>query len=201
MCSPGCHQKGFIKTDLVGCRYMLFRISWAQVQDLPQINYVDNRKGTLFSWLDYIYIYMALGLIGRDGGLSTLCQRCGFDCQQRVLKKFPSPGYLHSEDGIVWLWPSLVNLYIYIYIILYIYIYYIIYIYICVCVIYVAIYVYVYNSYNNNSNHRVSSASPPVYLSVHPSVRYSSQERVINFFWIARWWKTGIFKNSQSPFL
>ena len=87
MCSPGCHQKGFIKTDLVGCRYMLFRISWAQVQDLPQINYVDNRKGTLFSWLDYIYIYMALGLIGRDGGLSTLCHRCGFDCQQRVLKK------------------------------------------------------------------------------------------------------------------
>ena len=30
---------------------------------------------------------MALGLIGRDGGLSTLCHRCGFDCQQRVLKK------------------------------------------------------------------------------------------------------------------
>ena len=24
----------------------------------------------------------------------------GFDCQQRVLKTFPGPGYLHSEDGV-----------------------------------------------------------------------------------------------------
>ena len=49
----------------------------------------------------YIYMYMwltisscygsiplALGLIGRDGGLSTLCHSCGFACQQRVLKRF-----------------------------------------------------------------------------------------------------------------
>ena len=53
-----------------------------------------------------------IGLIGRDGGLSTLCHSCGFACQHRVLKTFPGPGYLHSEDGIVWLWHSLVNLYI-----------------------------------------------------------------------------------------
>ena len=26
---------------------------------------------------------------------------CGFACQQRVLKTFPGPGYLHSEDGVV----------------------------------------------------------------------------------------------------
>ena len=36
-----------------------------------------------------------------DGGLSTLCHSCGFACQQRVLKTFPGPGYLHSEDGVV----------------------------------------------------------------------------------------------------
>ena len=49
----------------------------------------------------YGSIPLALGLIGRDGGLSTLCHSCGFACQQRVLKTFPSPGYLHSEDGVV----------------------------------------------------------------------------------------------------
>ena len=53
----------------------------------------------------YIYIYplilLALGLIGRDGGLSTLCHSCGFACKQRVLKTFSGPGYLHSGDGVV----------------------------------------------------------------------------------------------------
>ena len=44
---------------------------------------------------------LSLGLIGRDGGLSTLCHGCGFACQQRVLKTFPGPGYLHSENGVV----------------------------------------------------------------------------------------------------
>ena len=46
---------------------------------------------------------LALELIGRDGGLSTLCHSCGFACQQRVLKTFPGPGYLRSEDGVIWL--------------------------------------------------------------------------------------------------
>ena len=44
----------------------------------------------------------------------ALCHNCGFACQQRVLKMFPGPGYLRSEDGVVWLWHPLVNLYIYI---------------------------------------------------------------------------------------
>ena len=44
---------------------------------------------------------VAIGLIGRDGGLNTLRHSCGFACQQRVLKTFPGPGYLHSEDGVV----------------------------------------------------------------------------------------------------
>ena len=77
----------------------------------------------------YIYIYiwltispcygsipLALGLIGRDGGLSSLCHSCGFACRQRVLRTFPGTGYLRSEDGVVWLWHSLINLCIYIYI-------------------------------------------------------------------------------------
>ena len=40
-------------------------------------------------------------VVGRNGGLSTLYHGCGFACQQGVLKTFPGPGYLHSEDGIV----------------------------------------------------------------------------------------------------
>ena len=43
----------------------------------------------------------------RDGGLSTLCHSCVFACQQKVLETFPDPGYLRSEDGVVWLWHSL----------------------------------------------------------------------------------------------
>ena len=51
----------------------------------------------------YSSIPLTLGLIGRDGGLSTLCHGCRFACRQRVLTTFPSPGYLRSEDGVVWL--------------------------------------------------------------------------------------------------
>ena len=56
---------------------------------------------------------------------ALLCHSCGFACQQRVLKTFPGPGYLRSEDRVVWLWHSLANLYICIYIYIYKYIYYI----------------------------------------------------------------------------
>ena len=31
--------------------------------------------------------------------LSTLCHSCGFTCQQRALKRFPVPAYLHSRIG------------------------------------------------------------------------------------------------------
>ena len=43
----------------------------------------------------------SLGLIGKDGGLSTLCHSCGFASQQGVLKTFPGPGYLRSGDRVV----------------------------------------------------------------------------------------------------
>ena len=49
----------------------------------------------------YGSILLTLGLIGRDGGLSTLCHTCWFACQQRVLKMFPGPSYLRSEHGVV----------------------------------------------------------------------------------------------------
>ena len=79
--------------------------------------------------------------------MSTLCHSCGFVCQQRVLKTFPGPGYLRSEDGLVRLCHLLVNLYILIYIyiydiyvyVIYIYIYMYMYMYICICV-----YIYIY---------------------------------------------------------
>ena len=36
----------------------------------------------------YGSIPLTLGLIGRDGGVSTLYHSCGFACQQRVLKTY-----------------------------------------------------------------------------------------------------------------
>ena len=111
----------------------------------------------LYIWLNisscYCSIPLALGLIGRDGGLGTLCHSCGFACQQRVLKTFPGPGYLLSEDGVVWLRHSLVYLYIlYIYIIYYIYVLYIIYMYYLyyiyvLHIIYLHVYIYIYIYY------------------------------------------------------
>ena len=105
----------------------------------------------LYIWLTISSCYgslpLALGLIGTGSGLSTLCHSYGFACQQRVLKTFPGPGYPYSEDGVVWLWHSLVNLYIHIYIyIMYIYIY-IIYIY-----IYMYIFIFIYIAISSYSN-------------------------------------------------
>ena len=37
----------------------------------------------------------------RDGGLSTLYHRCEFAFEQRMLKTFPGPGYLHTKDETV----------------------------------------------------------------------------------------------------
>ena len=48
-------------------------------------------------------IHLALALIGKHGCLSTLCYRWFFNCQPRMLKMFPGPGYLFSEKRVVWL--------------------------------------------------------------------------------------------------
>ena len=80
----------------------------------------------LYIWLTisscYSSILLTLGLIERDGGLSTLCHSSGFACQQTVPKTFPGPGYLRSEDGVVWLWHYNIGIYISIYICIEIYI-------------------------------------------------------------------------------
>ena len=49
----------------------------------------------------YGSVPLTLGLIGRYGGLSTLCYSCGFACQQGMLKTFPGLGYLRSGNGAV----------------------------------------------------------------------------------------------------
>ena len=51
----------------------------------------------------YGSIPFTLVLICRDSGLSTQCPSYRFDYQQRVLKTFPGPGFLHSKDEVVWL--------------------------------------------------------------------------------------------------
>ena len=44
---------------------------------------------------------LSLGFLERAGGFCPLCQKCGVFCQQRVLKKFPDSGHLHSKDQVV----------------------------------------------------------------------------------------------------
>ena len=66
-------------------------------------------KQNFYIWLTISSCYgsidltidLSLGLIRRDGRLSTLCHSSGFPCQQRVLKTFPGPGYLRSEEKVV----------------------------------------------------------------------------------------------------
>ena len=47
--------------------------------------------------------------------LSTFYHSYRFACQQSVLETFPGSEYLHSKNGVVWLWHLLVSLHIYIY--------------------------------------------------------------------------------------
>ena len=87
-------------------------------------DYLSSEDGVVWLWhlLVNLYIWLTisschssipltLGLIGKDGGLSTLCHSCGFACQQGLLKTFPGTGYLRFKDGVVW--HFLVNLHIY----------------------------------------------------------------------------------------
>ena len=78
------------------------------IQKKGLLEFWNNETREIYIYI-YIYIYMyiymsiplTIGLIARNGGLSTLCHSYGFACQQRVLKTFPGPGYLRSEDGVV----------------------------------------------------------------------------------------------------
>ena len=113
-----------------GCLSTLCCACWFACQQrvlktFPRSGYIHSEDGVVWLWHPlvnlvvwltssscYCWMPLALGLIVRDGGLSTLCHNSGFTCQQRVLKTFPGNGYYHSEDGVVWLWHPLVNLYI-----------------------------------------------------------------------------------------
>ena len=65
----------------------------------------NGKLVNLYIWFTisscYSSIPLTLGLIRRNCVLSNLCQVCRFACQQRVLKPFPGPNYLRSEDGVV----------------------------------------------------------------------------------------------------
>ena len=70
-----------------------------------------------FVYMAQHFIFLRLNPFGfrferGDGGLSTLSHSCGLACQKRVLKSFPGPGYLHSNDGVVRQLFPLVKLYI-----------------------------------------------------------------------------------------
>ena len=70
----------------------------------------------LYIWLTISFCYPSLpfylGLMGRDGNLSTLCNSFRFPCQQSVLETLSNPGYFSSEDGAFLVWYLLVNLHI-----------------------------------------------------------------------------------------
>ena len=104
-----CHNCGFVCPQVV-------------LKMFPGSGYVCSEDEVIWLWhsLVNLYIWLSiwscygsialnLGLLERDGGLSTLCHNCGFACQKRVLKTFPDARYLHSEDEVVWLWHSVVN--------------------------------------------------------------------------------------------
>ena len=60
----------------------------------------------------FILLWLTPSALWRLGGV-MVWTLCFIACQQGVLKTFPGPGILHSEDGVVWLWHFLVNLHIY----------------------------------------------------------------------------------------
>ena len=74
-------------------------------------DYLRSKNGVVWLWYLLVNLYiwlnisscygsipLALRLIGRDGGLSTLHHICGFACQKRVLKTFSGSGYLRFKD-------------------------------------------------------------------------------------------------------
>ena len=75
---------------------------------------IEGAKNVFWVWL--------CSLRGWDGlTMTCFCKFryisltiCGLPCEKSVLKMFFGPGFCYSEDGIVWLWHSLVNLNIYI---------------------------------------------------------------------------------------
>ena len=107
-----CHSSGFAGQQRV-------------IKTFPVPGCLHSEDGVVWLWhpLVNLYIFLTIsscygsipfawGLIMRDGGSSTLYHSYGFACHQRVIKTFPGPGYFHSEDGVIWVWHPLVNLYV-----------------------------------------------------------------------------------------
>ena len=107
-----CHSSDFACQE----RKLKTFLGAGHLHSVDGIAWVWHPFVNFFIWLTisscYGSIPLAFGLIVRHGGLRTLCHSCRLACQQRVLETFPGPGYLHSKDGVVWLWHPLVNLYI-----------------------------------------------------------------------------------------
>ena len=90
------------------------------LKTFPGSGYLHFDEGVVWLWLSLVKLYIwltilscyGLRLIWRHGGLSTLCHSCWFVSQHMVVKIFSGPGYRCREDGVFWLYDSLVILYI-----------------------------------------------------------------------------------------
>ena len=109
------------------CHSCMFASQQRMLKWFPGSGYLHSEDGIVWLWHPLVCLYiwltisscygstpLSLVLIGKDGGLSTLCGSCGFARQERVLKTFPCSGYLHSEDMLVWLWHPLDYLYVWV---------------------------------------------------------------------------------------
>ena len=107
------------------CHSCVLAFQQSMLKAFPGSGYLLSEDGAVWLWNPLVNLYIwftvsscydsipfVFGLTVRDGALSTLCHSCGFSCQHRVLKTFPGPDFLQSEDEVVWLWHQLVNLYI-----------------------------------------------------------------------------------------
>ena len=64
-------------------------------------------------FISYGSIPLSLELITSNGGLRSLCHSFRFNYHQLVLKTFPDPHYLCSDNDEMKLFNFLVNLYVY----------------------------------------------------------------------------------------
>ena len=107
------------------CHSFVFSCQSGVLKTFPGAAHLHSEDGVVWLWHPLLNLYvwltssscycsfpLAFRLTVGDGGLSTLCQSCGFVCQQRVLKTFPRVGYLHSEDEVAWLCHPVLNLYV-----------------------------------------------------------------------------------------
>ena len=107
-----CHIRGF------GCQQRVLKSfpGPGYLRSVDEVFWLWHSLVKLYMWLtiwsSYSSIALILRQIGKGGCLSTPYHSCRFSCQQRVLKMFPGLFYLHPKNVVVWLWHSLLYLYI-----------------------------------------------------------------------------------------